>query len=290
MKVRVIETIEELRALLSSDRAQGEVIGFVPTMGALHEGHRVLLRRARELAGPGGGVLVTIFVNPLQFGPAEDFDRYPRTLDEDVAICGEEGADVVFAPAREVMYPREQLVTVDPGPMGAVLEGAFRPGFFGGVLTVVMKLFQLTVPDLAVFGEKDAQQLAMIRRMTADLDLGPGIVGVPIVRDPDGLATSSRNRFLSGPERRSALALSRALRAGAAAAAAGPEAVLAAAGEVLDEASKADPPVTVDYLALAEPDRVSPPPPGYNGPALLLVAARVGGTRLIDNTAVTLAG
>ena len=278
------------RGLCAARRALAPPVVLVPTMGALHEGHRVLLRRARELAGPGGGVLVTIFVNPLQFGPAEDFDRYPRTLDEDVAICGEEGADVVFAPAREVMYPREQLVTVDPGPMGAVLEGAFRPGFFGGVLTVVMKLFQLTVPDLAVFGEKDAQQLAMIRRMTADLDLGPGIVGVPIVRDPDGLATSSRNRYLSGPERRSALALSRALRAGAAAAAAGPEAVLAAAGEVLDEAAKADPPVTVDYLALAEPERFTPPPPGYTGPALLLVAARVGGTRLIDNTAVTLAG
>ena len=277
------------RGLCAARHALGSPVVLVPTMGALHQGHRTLLRRARELAGPAGGVLVSIFVNPLQFGPAEDFERYPRTLEEDVAICGEEGADVVFAPALEVMYPREPLVTVDPGPMGAVLEGAFRPGFFGGVLTVVMKLFQLTGPDLAVFGEKDAQQLALVRRMTADLDLGTGIVGVPIVRDPDGLATSSRNRYLSGPERRSALALPRALRAGAAAAG-GRDAVLAAAGEVLDEAAKAEPPVAVDYLALAEPERFTPPPPGYTGPALLLVAARVGATRLIDNTPVTLAG
>ncbi len=278
------------RGLCAARRALGSPVVLVPTMGALHEGHRALLRRARELAGPAGGVLVTIFVNPLQFGPAEDFDRYPRTLEADLAICGEEGADAAFAPAREVMYPGEQVVTVDPGPMGAVLEGAFRPGFFGGVLTVVMKLFQLTGPDLAVFGEKDAQQLALIRRMAADLDLGIGIESVPIVRDADGLATSSRNRYLSGPERLSALALPRALRAGAAAAAGGPDAVLAAAGEMLDEAAKADPPVAVDYLALAEPDRFGPPPPGYTGPALLLVAARVGGTRLIDNQPLTLAG
>jgi pantoate--beta-alanine ligase len=278
------------RGLCAARRALASPVVLVPTMGALHEGHRALLRRARELAGPAGGVLVSVFVNPLQFGPAEDFGRYPRTLEADVAICGEEGADVVFAPAREVMYPREQLVTVDPGPMGEVLEGAFRPGFFGGVLTVVLKLFQLTGPDLAVFGEKDAQQLALVRRMTGDLDLGIGIVGVPTVRDPDGLATSSRNRYLSGPERASALALPLALRAGAAAAPRGPEAVLAAAGAVLDDAAKADPPVTVDYLAVAEPERFSPPPPGYAGPALLLVAARVGTTRLIDNMPVTLAG
>lgn len=263
---------------------------LVPTMGALHEGHRALLHRARELAGTGGSVLASIFVNPLQFGPAEDFDRYPRTLDEDMAVCGEERVDLVFAPGRDVMYPREQLVTVDPGPMGAVLEGAFRPGFFGGVLTVVLKLFQLTGPDLAVFGEKDAQQLALIRRMAGDLDLGIRIVGVPIVRDPDGLATSSRNRYLSGPERASALALSRALRAGAGAAAGGPEAVLAGAGKLLDEAAQAEPRVVPDYLALVEPETFTPPPPGYSGPALLLVAARVGTTRLIDNIPVTLAG
>ncbi len=278
------------RGLCAARAPLAPPVVLVPTMGALHEGHRALLRRARELAGPGGSVLVSVFVNPLQFGPAEDFGRYPRTLDEDVAICGEEGADVVFAPAREVMYPQEQLVTVDPGPMGAVLEGEFRPGFFSGVLTVVLKLFQLTRPDLAVFGEKDAQQLALVRRLAADLDLGVGIESVATVRDPDGLATASRNRYLSAPERRSALALPAALRAGASAAAGGPEAVLAAAGKLLAEAAQAEPPVVTDYLALAVPDSFTPPPPGYHGQALLLVAARVGATRLIDNLRVTLTG
>ncbi|MBO0776083.1 MAG: pantoate--beta-alanine ligase, partial [Actinobacteria bacterium] len=163
-------------------------------MGALHEGHRALLRRARELARPGGSVLVSIFVNPLQFGPSEDFGRYPRTLDDDVAVCGQEGVDVVFVPASGQMYPREQLITVSPGPMGELLEGASRPGFFSGVLTVVLKLFQLTRPDIAVFGEKDAQQLALVQRLAEDFDLGITIAAVPIVRDPDGLAVSSRNR------------------------------------------------------------------------------------------------
>jgi pantoate--beta-alanine ligase len=263
---------------------------LVPTMGALHEGHRALLRRARDLAGPDGSVLVSVFVNPLQFGPGEDFDRYPRTLDEDVAICGEEGADVVFAPDRTQMYPRKQLITVNPGPAGDVLEGASRPGFFTGVLTVVLKLFQLTCPHTAVFGEKDAQQLALVRRLSADFDLGITIDGVPIVREPDGLAVSSRNRYLSGPERESALALSAALRAGAAAAPSGPEAVLAAAGKVLAAAAHADPPVVTDYLSLADPEEFTPVPPGHAGAARLLVAARVGATRLIDNVPLTLGG
>ncbi|HEY7432744.1 MAG TPA: pantoate--beta-alanine ligase [Streptosporangiaceae bacterium] len=261
---------------------------LVPTMGALHDGHRVLLRRAAELAGPGGSVLVSIFVNPLQFGAGEDFGRYPRPLEADVALCGEEGVSVVFAPDRGQMYPREQLVTVDPGPMGQVLEGEFRPGFFTGVLTVVMKLFQVTCPHIAVFGEKDAQQLALVRRMAADLDLGIEIASVPIVRDPDGLASSSRNAYLSPPERASALALSGALRAGVAARQGGPDAVLAAAQRVLDEAARAGPPVVPDYLALAEPGTFTPVKPGYEGGALLLVAARVGTTRLIDNMPLTL--
>jgi pantoate--beta-alanine ligase len=263
---------------------------LVPTMGALHAGHRALLRRARELAGPDGSVLVSVFVNPLQFGPNEDFDRYPRSLDADVAICGEEGADVVFAPDRAVMYPREQQVTVDPGPMGQVLEGASRPGFFNGVLTVVLKLFQLTQPDVAVFGQKDAQQLALVRQLAADFDLGIAIEGVPIHRDPDGLATSSRNRYLSGSERATALALPAALRAGQAAAGDGPEAVLAAAQQVLDQASRADPPLRPDYLALVDPESFTPVKPGYADGALLLVAARAGATRLIDNMPVVLGG
>ncbi|HEV2375699.1 MAG TPA: pantoate--beta-alanine ligase, partial [Streptosporangiaceae bacterium] len=240
---------------------------LVPTMGALHEGHRTLIRHAAGLAQPHGAVVVSVFVNPLQFGAGEDLDRYPRTLDADIAMCGEEGVAVVFAPSASQVYPREQLVTVDPGPGCAVLEGAFRPGHFAGVLTVVLKLFQLTCPDVAVFGEKDAQQLSLIRRMTQDLDLPVAVVGVPIVRDSDGLALSSRNRYLSGTERATALSLSRALRAGAAAAGsgAGSGAVLAAAQQVLDEAAALDPPLVLDYLALVDPDTFAEPKPGEAG-------------------------
>ena len=160
---------------------------LVPTMGALHDGHRALLRRARELAGPGGAVAVSIFVNPLQFGPLEDFDRYPRPLEQDLAVCASEGVQAVFAPGRAVIYPAEPAITVNPGELGRRLEGKSRPGFFDGVLTVVLKLLELTKPDVAVFGEKDAQQLALIRRMVTDLDLGVQIAGAPLHRDGDGL-------------------------------------------------------------------------------------------------------
>jgi len=261
---------------------------LVPTMGALHDGHIALLRRAAEVSQPNGSVVVSVFVNPLQFGAGEDLDRYPRDLDADLAICGREGVELVFAPGDAQMYPRQQLVTVDPGPMGQVLEGASRPGFFTGVLTVVLKLFQLVQPQIAVFGEKDAQQLALIRRMVCDLDLGVRIASVPIVRDPDGLAVSSRNAYLAPRERATALALSRALRAGLEAAQAGPDAVLAAAQRVIDQAMEADPPLVPDYLALVEPDTFTPVKPGYAGEALLLVAARVVSTRLIDNMPLVL--
>jgi len=261
---------------------------LVPTMGALHDGHIALLRRAAEVSQPNGSVVVSVFVNPLQFGAGEDLDRYPRDLDADLAICGREGVELVFAPGDAQMYPRQQLVTVDPGPMGQVLEGASRPGFFTGVLTVVLKLFQLVQPQIAVFGEKDAQQLALIRRMVCDLDLGIQIASVPIVRDPDGLAVSSRNAYLAPRERATALALFRALRAGLEAAQAGPDAVLAAAQRVIDQAMEADPPLVPDYLALVEPDTFTPVKPGYAGEALLLVAARVGSTRLIDNMPLVL--
>jgi len=279
------------RAELGAARAglAGPVV-LVPTMGALHQGHRVLLRRARELAAPAGTVVVSVFVNPLQFGAGEDFGSYPRTLDRDLAVCAEEGAAVVFAPAREQVYPAPPLIRVDPGPVGQLLEGSSRPGFFVGVLTVVLKLFQLVRPDAAVFGQKDAQQLALVRQMTADLDLGVDIAAVPIVRDPDGLAVSSRNAYLSAAERSSALALSRGLAAGTAAAAAGPAAVLNAARAVLDRAAGADPPLVLDYLALVDPARFTAIGDGYRGPALLLVAARAGTTRLIDNAQVTLGG
>jgi pantoate--beta-alanine ligase len=276
--------------LAAARRGLGSPVVLVPTMGALHEGHRALLRRAHELSGPNGSVVVSVFVNPLQFGAGEDLDRYPRSLDADVAICGEEQVQVVFAPSAAQMYPREQLVTVDPGPMGQVLEGAFRPGFFTGVLTVVLKLFQLARPQIAVFGEKDAQQLALVRRMTQDFDLGIEIAGVPTVRDTDGLAVSTRNAYLSAEERGTALALSAALRAGGEAQEAGPDAVLKAAGAVLDEAAQAEPPLAADYLALVDPDIFAPVGAGYAGQAVLLAAARVGTTRLIDNMPLVLGG
>jgi pantoate--beta-alanine ligase len=271
------------RADLAAARAlmQGPVV-LAPTMGALHDGHTQLLRAARTLAGPQGGVIVSIFVNPLQFGPGEDLDRYPRTLDEDLARCAREGADLVFAPSAAEMYPGGQPeVTIDPGPIGQRFEGEFRPGFFGGVLTVVLKLLHLTRPAVAVFGQKDAQQLTLVRRMVTDLNLDVVIEPVPTVRDPDGLATSSRNRYLAAADRAVALALPRALRAGQAAAASGSDAVLSAAGDVL----RAQPALAVDYVALVDPGTFGPAEPG---PALLVAAARAGGTRLIDNMALVL--
>jgi len=257
----------------------GSPVVLVPTMGALHDGHRALLRKGRELSGPDGSLLVSVFVNPLQFGAGEDFERYPRTLEADVAVCAEEGVGLVFAPDRAQMYPAGQLVTVDPGPMGQVLEGASRPGFFTGVLTVVLKLLAMAGPDVAVFGEKDAQQLALVRRMTEDFMLGVHIAGVPIVRDSDGLAISSRNRYLSAEQRQTALALPAALRAGRDAAAGGPAAAVKAARQVLDAA----PALRPDYLVLVHPDTFEPVGEGFAGRALLLVAATVGSTRLIDN-------
>jgi pantoate--beta-alanine ligase len=254
-------------------------VGLVPTMGALHAGHLALIERAREICE---SVLVTIFVNPLQFGPAEDLAVYPRTLADDVAICERAGADVVWAPSVADVYPGGAAqVRVDPGPGGAELEGTVRPFHFAGVLPVVAKFLNLIRPSLAFFGEKDYQQLTLIRQMAADLELGVGIVGVPTVREADGLALSSRNVYLSAVERRHALALSRALLAGRDAGPRGAAAVLAAAGAVL----AAQPAVTVDYLALRGPDLGAVPAPGE---ARLLVAGRVGRTRLIDNVAVTL--
>lgn len=273
----------DLRSALAS---YGGQVGFVPTMGALHAGHADLVRRARAEVGPDGAVVVSIFVNPTQFAPGEDLDRYPRTLDADLAACAEAGADVVFTPSVEEMYPggvplAATGVTVAPGPLGTVLEGASRPTHFAGVLTVVAKLFGLVAPDVAVFGQKDYQQLALIRRMAADLCLGVEVVGMETVREPDGLALSSRNRYLDAGQRDQALALSRALRAGQAAAADGADAALAAARTVLDAAAG----VELDYLALTAPDLGDPP---ASGEARLLVAARVGSTRLIDNVPLAL--
>jgi pantoate--beta-alanine ligase len=272
----VAETAADLARLRAS--LPGPV-ALVPTMGALHEGHRALVRAARERSG---SVVVSVFVNPTQFAPGEDFDRYPRTWDTDLAALAEEGADVVLHPAVEEVYPPGALgVTVDPGPLGGVLEGAVRPGHFAGVLTVVAKLFGLVRPDLAVFGEKDYQQLTLIRAMTRELALGVEVVGVPTVREDDGLALSSRNRYLSAEQRATAAALSRSLRAGAAAGPRGADAVLAAARAVLATA----PQLVPDYLVLTDLD-LGPAP--ATGPARLLVAARAGSTRLLDNVPVSL--
>ncbi|WP_092862775.1 pantoate--beta-alanine ligase [Quadrisphaera sp. DSM 44207] len=253
-------------------------VAVVLTMGALHAGHAALVREARRRAA---SVVVTVFVNPLQFGSASDLQRYPRTLQADLDTLAAEGADLVFAPSAEVVYPDgDPLVRVSAGPLAEVLEGAARPGHFDGVLTVVTKLLHLVDPDVALFGQKDAQQLLLVRRMVRDLDLPVEVVGVPTVRDPDGLALSSRNAHLSADDRRAALALSRALRAGEAAAPRGADAVRRAAREVLD----AEPALRVDYLALVDPGSLADLPEGATGPALLAVAAGAGGTRLIDNT------
>jgi len=248
-------------------------------MGALHDGHLQLLKHARPL---GDTLVASIFVNPTQFAPGEDFDAYPRTFDDDLERCAEAGVDVVFAPTVDTMYPTGLVdtVTVDPGPLGSVLEGAVRPTHFRGVLTVVAKLFGLVRPDTAVFGEKDYQQLTLIRHMARELALGVEIVGCPTVREPDGLAMSSRNRYLSADERQRAAAISAALRAGVAAGPDGVDAVLAEAHAVLESAG-----ISPDYLVLTDPDMGEP---RVGAGARLLVAAKVGTPRLLDNTALTL--
>jgi len=285
----VVRTRAELRDALAAWALSGPDVtdrrAVVMTMGALHDGHLALVRKAREDAGPSGQVIVTIFVNPLQFGPGEDLATYPRDLEGDVAKVAAAGADVVFAPTPDIVYPDgDPVVRVSAGRIGEVLEGAFRPGHLDGALTVVLKLLHLTRPDLAFFGQKDAQQLLAVRRMVRDLDVDVEIVGVPTVRDADGLALSSRNAYLSDDERRTALALSRSLRSGAEVAASGGGArdVLATAAGILNDEDG----VVVDYLALVDPTTVDEVPADHTGPALLLVAARVGTTRLIDNEAV----
>jgi pantoate--beta-alanine ligase len=278
---RTAAELRDIRAGLAAP------VVLVPTMGALHAGHRALLRAARAAAGRDGSVIVSIFVNPLQFRPGEDLDRYPQTLDDDLRMCACEGVQAVFAPSATEMYPSGQPdVTVDPGPAGRVFEGQFRPGFFGGVLTVVLKLFHLTRPHIAVFGEKDAQQLALVRRMVTDTNLDIAIAAVPTARDPDGLATSSRNRYLSAAERDLALTMPRALRSGQARMAEGAQAVLTAAQEILI----GEPDLAVDYVAVVDPDTFAVVRPGQAGPAVIVAAVTAGTTRLIDNVPVLLGG
>jgi pantoate--beta-alanine ligase len=280
MTPSIADTVNELNEALTPSRLAMSPVAYVPTMGALHEGHAELLRTARAI---GDVVVVSVFVNPTQFGPDEDFGRYPRTLDADLAMCEKEGVDIVFVPDADEMYPFgiDGGPRVDPGARGTILEGASRPKHFNGVLTVVTKLLSIVRPSQAVFGEKDYQQLVLIRDLVRTLFLGVDIVGVPIVRESDGLAMSSRNAYLTEAERRQALTLSRALFAGRDVAGDGAAAVLAAAQEVLD----AEPQVAVDYLALTDPELEAPP---QRGEARLLVAGRVGATRLIDNVGFTL--
>jgi pantoate--beta-alanine ligase len=274
--MRLVRTRTELAA--AREELAGP-IGLVPTMGALHAGHRALLDTAR---GQSGSVVASIFVNPMQFGPAEDLAIYPRSFDEDLAVCEDAGVDVVWAPSVQDVYPGgTPTVQVHPGPLGDQLEGAVRPGHFAGVLTVVAKLFGLVRPAAGFFGEKDYQQLTLVRQMAADLELGVAVAGVPTVREPDGLALSSRNVYLSAEDRQHALALSRALFAGRDAGADGAPAAITAATGVL----AAEPGIAVDYLELRGADLGELP---EHGPARLLVAARVGSTRLIDNVAVEL--
>ena len=273
-------TREELTALLAAGRAGGRPVGLVPTMGALHEGHASLLRVARERIGDGP-LVVSIFVNPLQFGAGEDLDRYPRTLEEDLKICEREGADIVFAPSVEEVYPGgDPQVTVKPGPLAKILEGKMRPGHFRGVLTVVAKLFGLVRPDVAVFGQKDYQQLTLIRRMVLDLNMGVEVVGAETVREPDGLALSSRNRYLDDEGRLQATTLWATLHAAQEGARWGVDVALDSARAEL----RASDGVDLDYLVITDPDLADLPadvPPGTE--ARILIAARVGNTRLIDN-------
>lgn len=269
--------VHRTKAAMTGDR-DDRPRAVVMTMGALHDGHAQLVREARDQVGEAGRVIVTIFVNPTQFGPNEDFAKYPRTLDADLEVCAHAGADTVFTPTTDDIYGSGAAVTIDPGPLGGVLEGAVRPGHFSGMLTVVAKLLHIVDPQLALFGEKDYQQLTLIRRMVGDLDMPVTVVPVPTVREADGLARSSRNRYLSSDERELAAALPRALsmvvehaeRADAASA-------IALGLQALDR-----PGIVVDYLTITDPDLG----PVVVGPGRALAAIRIGSTRLIDNMAV----
>lgn len=273
---------DEVRQAVSAARREGKRIALVPTMGALHEGHLSLVRAACTRADY---VIVSIFVNPTQFAPGEDFEAYPRDLDGDSAVLRAEGADIVFTPTASVMYAADAQVTVDPGPLAGVLEGVTRPTHFRGVCTVVAKLFSIVQPDLAFFGEKDYQQLAVVKRMARDLDLPVRVVGCPTVREPDGLAMSSRNAYLSAEERVAAPVLYRALRTAETLALDG-EKDAGLLADAMRECIAADPLASLDYALVADAVTLEPLDALGEMPARALVAARIGGTRLIDNIAL----
>jgi pantoate--beta-alanine ligase len=277
-EMRRLTRIAEVREAVGEVRARGRRIGFVPTMGYLHEGHLRLVDEARRHADL---VVMSIFVNPLQFGPAEDLARYPRDLDGDAAKASARGVDLLFAPDGAEIYPEQPRVVVTPRALAARWEGAARPGHFEGVLTVVAKLLNIVQPHVAVFGQKDIQQALLVRAMVEDLDIPVEIVVAPTVREPDGLAMSSRNSYLDAPSRERALALSRALRAVVSAHAAGERS--AAALEAMARAHLAQHGITeVDYVAVAHPRTLEPLVQADAG-TIVAVAARVGRTRLIDN-------
>jgi len=276
--VREVASSAELRAATDAARASGAGVGFVPTMGALHAGHRALLARARA---ENGLVVASVFVNPLQFGPAEDLASYPRDREADLAVLAAEGTDLAFLPADGEVWPAPPEVRLQVGALADRLEGLVRPGHLDGVATVVAKLLHLAGPSRAYFGQKDAQQLAVVRRMVEDLAFPNEIVACPTVREPDGLAVSSRNVYLSAAEREQATALYRALSAGRAAFQAGqrdPAAVEAAARDLLEDVPGVEP----DYVALVEEATFEPAKQAEPG-QVLAAAARVGRTRLIDN-------
>jgi pantoate--beta-alanine ligase len=281
LKPVVLERIADVRARVAEARRSGKSVGLVPTMGALHVGHARLIATARAECDV---VLVTIFVNPLQFGPTEDFTRYPRTFERDIHVCEREGADFVFAPDVREIYPTPSVTFVETPRVGAHLCGLFRPGHFRGVATVVLKLFNIAQADRAYFGEKDFQQLAVIRRMVADLNIPLTIIGVPTVREPDGLAVSSRNAYLSAPDRAAAPLLFKALEAVRLAIEGGetdPAKAKAAALAVLAES----PSIHVEYVEIIDPLEIQPLET-IGRPARIAAAVRIGATRLIDNVAV----
>jgi len=279
----VLSTKAEFREYLENVRALGRTVGLVPTMGALHEGHLSLLRAA---AADCDVVALTIFVNPLQFGAGEDLSAYPRPLDRDLELAEEVGADVVFTPSTDEMYPEPTLSTVHVDQLSLGMEGASRPTHFDGVTTVVTKLFNIAGPSRAYFGEKDFQQLAVVRRMAADLDQPVTVIGCPIVREADGLAMSSRNIYLSSPEREAATVISRALRAGAAMISAGesdPAVIEAHMASIIE----AEPLAELDYAVVVDPDSLLTPAELLRGTNVrLLMVAKVGSPRLLDNLGV----
>jgi pantoate--beta-alanine ligase len=280
-----VDRITDLRAACDDARAKAQRVGLVPTMGFLHAGHRSLMRSARAATD---FVVVTIFVNPLQFGAGEDLDRYPRDLAGDLDACAAEGVDCVFTPTVAEMYPRRPLTTVHVDDLTADLCGAARPTHFDGVTTVVAKLFSITGPCRAFFGRKDAQQLAVVTRMVADLDLPVEVVGCPIVREPDGIAMSSRNAYLSGPDREAARVLSHALRRAVDAIVNG-ERDSARVANLVRGVVAAEPRVELEYAEVRDAAELTPMAT-LDGPVLVAIAARVGTTRLIDNVFIQVDG